>query len=158
MKHLTKIIILFISITLITSCKSNKNERNPNFLPPLSIEIPDDVKDDTELVVIIESSERAINEFSDNIEQLAIDGKEVLSKKNEDYSITDGLNAGKMMLQFVSNSTQMATALEDFNTYIESKQAQGIINDQQFKALEGISTSFEKRIDQISIKYKNYYN
>jgi len=83
MKQLTKITILFIVVILITSCNNDKKERNPNFLAPISIEIPDDVKNDTELVEVIESSEKAINEFSDNIEQLAIDGKEILNKRKK---------------------------------------------------------------------------
>ncbi len=158
MRYLVRIIILFFVITQITSCKSDKNERNPDFLAPLTIEIPDDVKNDTELVSIIGSSEKAINEFSDNIEQLVIDGKEILNKKEEDYSLTDGLKAGKLMLQFVSNSTQMATTFEEFNTYVENKKTQGIINDQQFKALEEVSLSFDKRINQINNKYKDYFD
>ena len=157
MKQLTKITILFIVVILITSCNNDKKERNPNFLAPISIEIPDDVKNDTELVEVIESSEKAINEFSDNIEQLAIDGKEILNKKEEEYSLTDGIKAGKLMLQFVSNSTQMTTAIEEFGTYVDNKKDQGIINDQQFKALEEVSSLFEKRIVQINIKYKNYF-
>jgi len=157
MKQLTKITILFIVVILITSCNNDKKERNPNFLAPISIEIPDDVKNDTELVEVIESSEKAINEFSDNIEQLAIDGKEILNKKEEEYSLTDGIKAGKLMLQFVSNSTQMTTAFEEFGTYVDNKKDQGIINDQQFKALEEVSSLFEKRIVQINIKYKNYF-
>ena len=52
-------------------------KRNANFLPPLTISIADEIKGDTELVEVIKSSEKALNEFSDNIEQLAIEGKDV---------------------------------------------------------------------------------
>ncbi|MEN8124233.1 MAG: hypothetical protein ABFR32_03815 [Bacteroidota bacterium] len=156
MKKLVK--IFFLITVLVTSCRGDINERNPNFLAPLSIEIPDNVKNDSELVGIIESSEKAINEFSDNIEQLAIDGKELLNKKEENYSLADGLKSGKLMLQFVSNSTQMATAFEEFNTYVDSKKTQGIINVEQLKALEEIGKSFGNRIDQINIKYKGLFN
>ena len=52
-------------------------KRNATFLPPLTISIADEIKGDTELVEVIKSSEKALNEFSDNIEQLAIEGKDV---------------------------------------------------------------------------------
>ena len=66
------LIVLTIAITLIACSIGNK--RNPDFLPPLEISITDEIKNDTELVEVIKSSEKAINEFSDNIEQLAIEG------------------------------------------------------------------------------------
>jgi len=160
MKQLIKPIFLLLIVLFISSCNSKLEKRNPNFLQPLSIEIPDDVKNDTELVGIIESSEKAINEFSDNIERLAIDGKDFLkkSKSGEEVSIMDQLKVGKLMLEFASNSTQMVASMEKFNTYVESKKGQGIINDEQLKALEQVGKYFEERIDQINKKYKDYFN
>jgi len=148
------LIVLTIAITFLACSTGNK--RNADFLPPLKISIADEIKGDTELVEVIQNSEKAINEFSDNIEQLAIDGKDVLSKKDEDQTLMDGLKAGKLMIQFVSNSTQMLAAAEKFNTYVESKQSQGLINDTQLKALEQVATSFSKRADEINEKYKDY--
>ena len=148
------LIVLTIAITFLACSTGNK--RNADFLPPLKISIADEIKGDTELVEVIQNSEKAINEFSDNIEQLAIDGKDVLSKKDEDQTLMDGLKSGKLMIQFVSNSTQMLAAAEKFNTYVESKQSQGLINDTQLKALEQVATSFSKRADEINEKYKDY--
>ena len=149
------VMLLLTAFLLLASCGS-KNERNPDFLPPVKIKIPDAVKDDPELVKLIESSEKSINEFSDNIERLAVDGKDILSKKEEDYTLTDGLKAGKLMMQFVSNSTQMASTLSDFSKYVEKKQEQGMLNEQQYKALEAVEKTLEERIDQINEKYKDY--
>lgn len=146
--------VLVITITLL-AC-SSENKRNADFLPPLKISIADEIKADAELVEIIQKSEKEINEFSDNIEQLAIDGKDVLSKKEEDQTLMDGLKVGKLMVQFVSNSTQMLAAAEKFNTYVESKKSQDLINDTQLKALEQVGTAFKIRINQINEKYKNY--
>lgn len=97
-----------------------------------------------------------MNEFSDNIEQLAIDGKDVLSKKDEDQTLMDGLKAGKLMVQFVSNSAKMAKLMEEFDTYMNGRKTQGLINDTQLKALEQVGTAFKTRINQINEKYKNY--
>ena len=157
MKIIKTITILLLINVVIFSCSDDK-KRDANFLPPLKIEIADEIKSDAELVEVIKSSEKAINEFSDNIEQLAIDGKDFLSKKDEEQNLMDGIKAGKMMLEFVSNSTQMVASMEKFQTYVEGKKGQGIINDEQLKSLEQVGKSFEKRIDQINEKYKNYFD
>ena len=148
------LIVLTIAITFLACSTGNK--RNADFLPPLKISIADEIKGDTELVEVIQNSEKAINEFSDNIEQLAIDGKDVLSKKDEDQTLMDGLKSGKLMIQFVSNSTQMAKLIEEFDTYMNDRKEQGLINDAQLKALEQVGTTFKTRVNQINEKYKNY--
>lgn len=160
MKTIIKSLFLFISIGFfLVSCGSGSdNDRDPDFLPLVKIQIPEEVRDDPELVDLIKSSEKSINEFSDNIERLAVDGKDILTKKEDDYTITDGLKAGKLMLQFVSNSTQMASTMENFSQYVEKKQKQGMLNEQQFKALEEVGNTLEKRVDQINMKYKDYFN
>lgn len=158
MKNLiNKISVLIIVSVVFITCSSEK-KRNANFLPPLTISIADEISGDTELVEVIKSSEKALNEFSDNIEQLAIEGKDVLSKKDEDQTLMDGLKAGKLMVQFISNSTQMAASVEKFSSYVELKKSQELINDTQLKALEKVSKSFVKRINEINEKYENYFD
>jgi polyhydroxyalkanoate synthesis regulator protein len=157
MRTIIKSLVLLFTINLILVSCGSKTDRDSDFLPLVKIQIPEEIKGDQELVDLIKSSEKSINEFSDNIERLAVDGKDILSKKEEDYTLTDGLKAGKLMLQFVSNSTQMTSAMQNFTTYVEKKQEQGIINEQQYKALEQVGKSLENRIDQINKKYKNYF-
>ena len=157
MKNIVKTFtVLVITITFL-AC-SNGNKRNADFLPPLKISIADEIKGDAELVEVIQTSEKAMNEFSDNIEQLVIDGKDILSKKDEDQTLMDGLKAGKLMVQFVSNSTQMAQLIEKFDSYKTTKKEQGLLNDTQLKALEQVGTAFNKRMTEINKKYKNYLN
>ena len=149
---------MLLLVSIVTFSCSNGNKRGANFLPPLEIKIADEIKGDGELVEVIKSSEKAINEFSDNIERLAMDGKDILSKNEEEQSLMDGMKVGKLMLEFVSNSTQMIVSVEKFKTYVEGKKEQGIINDEQLKALEQVGKSFGNRIDQINEKYKNYFD
>ncbi len=158
MKFLIKktLSVLLIGILFI-SC-STKNKRNSNFLPPLSINIPEEIKSDTELVEVIKSSEKAINELSDNIEQLAIDGKDVLEMKEENRGLMDNLKMGKLMVQFVSNSTKLTKLIDDFDNYKKKQTSQGLMNDTQLKALEKVGESFGNRMKQINEKYKNYFN
>lgn len=153
----TVIILLFLS-TLMNSCTGGSTKRDSDFLPPVKIEIPAEIQSDKDLVDIVKSSEKAINEFSDNIERIAVDGKDVLNKEDEDLTLMDKMNLAKMAVEFISNSTQMAQTLDKFDTYVESKKTQGIINDTQMKALEQVALTFEKRMDEIEKKYDKYYN
>ncbi|MCD6347533.1 MAG: hypothetical protein J7L96_08960 [Bacteroidales bacterium] len=158
MKKIPKLFIaLFFASAILSSCSSG-NKTNPDFLTPISIDIPDEIKEDRELVDLVKSSEKAINEFSDNIEQLALDSKDILDTKEEDQTLMDGLKVAQLMLQFASNSSQMAETLEKFNTYVEARLSQGGINDEQQKALETVAKAFEKRINQIDEKYDEYFD
>ncbi|WP_457618958.1 hypothetical protein [Lutibacter sp.] len=151
------IIILLISSALLAAC-SNSNKRNVSFLPPLKISISDEIKRDEELVDVIKSSEKAMNELSDNMEQLIVEGKDIYTKKQEDLSLMEQLKVGKLMVEFVSNSTQMAATIEKFDTYVETQKSQELINDTQLKALEEVGVAFQKRINDINEKYKNYFD
>lgn len=158
---LKTITVLFIANIFLSACTGGEsNQRNANFLPPLKITIADEIKGDTELVEVIESSEKAINEFSDNIEQLAFDGKDLFekSKNGEEASVMDKLKAGKLMIEFASNSTQMIATMEKFTTYMDHKKEQGTITDEQLKALEQVGTAFNNRIEEINKKYKDYFD
>jgi hypothetical protein len=150
-------VLLVLSVAMF-ACSGGKSKRNPNALPPLQITIADEVKDDAELTQLIKSSENAINEFSDNMEQLVIDGKDILMKPEDEQTVMDGLKTAKLMVQFISNSTQLAVTIEKFDTYVNGKKEQGIINDAQLKALEQVSLAFGTRMEQLNEKYKNYYN
>ncbi|WP_456423703.1 hypothetical protein [Lutibacter sp.] len=158
MKILLKRTLELLLVGMILIACSTKNKRNANFLPPLRIEIPNEISGDTELVEVIKSSEKAINELSDNLEQLVVDSKDVLQKKEEDRSLTDNFKMGKLMVQFVSNSTELAKLIDDFDTYQKERSSQGLMNDAQLKALEKVGESFGKRMQQINKKYKNYFD
>ena len=155
-----KTIILFLFFTiLITSC-SGDEKKNANFLPPLKIEIPNDIKGNTELVDVIKSCEKSINEFSNNIEQLAMDGKDVLTKEHnkEELGMMDKIKAGKLMLDFASNSTQMVMTMKKYKTFMDRKKEQGDITENELKTLEMVAKKFKDRIDEIDEKYKDYFD
>ena len=149
--------VLLVLSAAIFACSGGKSKRNSNALPPLKIEISDEIKNDVELTQLVKSSESAINEFSDNMEQLAIDGKDILTVPEEDQTVMDGLKTAKLMVQFISNSTQLAATIEKFDNYVNSKKEQEIINDTQLKALEQVSEAFETRMNQLNEKYKDYF-
>ena len=154
MKYFIKRVVLIALVsTMLIACSGDK-KRNANFLPLLTIEISDEIKNDAKLVEVVKSSEKAINEFSDNLEQLILDGKDVLEKKEEERSLVDNLKIGNMMIQFVSNSAELATLIDEFDSYKNSQKEQGLISDGQLVALEKVGKSFQKRMEQIENKYK----
>jgi len=156
MKQLTKTTFLLLIVLFISSCDSKKEKRNPDFLKPLKIEIPKELENNKDAISFIKSSEKAINEFSDNIEELALDGKDVLFKDVEEMGAMDKIKLGKMAVQFVSNSTQMAGVLEEAQKYVEKAKANGL-DESQIKSLEIIEKTVENRITEINNKYKDYF-
>ncbi len=158
MKNLIKIILGVLLIGFVFIACSSGNKRNSNFLPPLSIEISNEISDDTKLVKVIRSSEKAINELSDNLEQLVIDSKDVLEMQEEDRGLMDNLKMGKLVVEFVSNSTELAKLIEEFDTYQKEQSSQGLMSDVQLNALGKVGQSFGDRMEQINEKYKNYFN
>jgi len=156
MKQLTKTIFLLLIVLFISSCNSKKEKRNPDFLKPLKIEIPKELENNEDAIAFIRSSENAINEFSDNIEELALNGKDVLFKDVDEMGTMDKIKLGKMAVQFVSNSTQMAGVLDDAQKYVEKAKANGL-DESQIKSLEIIEKTVENRITEINNKYKDYF-
>ena len=156
MKQLTKNVFLLLIVLFISSCNSKTEKRNPDFLKPLKIEIPKELENNKDAVEFIESSEKAINEFSDNIEELALDGKDILFKDVDDMGTMDKIKLGKMAVQFVSNSAQMEGVLENAQKYVEDSKTKGL-DDEQIKSLEIIEKTVENRIAEINKKYQNYF-
>lgn len=155
--YIKRITVLVVVGLVLISCSSG-NKRDANFLPPLSIPIANEISGDAELVEVIKSSEKAMNEFSDNIERLVVEGKDVFNKKEEEQSLMDQLTVGKLMVEFVSNSTQMAKLIDEFDNYKRKREEQGLINDAQLKALEQVGIAFQDRITQINTKYESFLN
>lgn len=162
MKNSLKILLLLVFVnTVLISCEADhKKKSNVNFLPPLRIEISDEIKADAELVAVVKSSEKAINEFSNNIEQLIVDGEYLLQEdfNIEEASLMEKVKAGKLFLEFGKNSTQMLTTMEKFDNYVEKRRETGDFNESQLKALEQVGNSIQNRMNTINKKYEHYFN
>ena len=89
MKRFYLIFLFTLSIFfLVLSCTSQVEERNPEFIEFLKLEIPDELADNNEVIDFFKSSEKDINQFSDNIETLFFQNQELLLKKTEDLDNT----------------------------------------------------------------------
>ena len=132
--------------------------RNSDFLPPMEIAIDPAIENDPELVDIVHSSEKAINQFSDNIERLADDAKVLLEKKEGEQSLGDGLRVAKIMMTLVSRSSEISKTIKKYQTYIESRKEQGTITDEQIEALDEVGNAFSKRMEELGKKYEYLLN
>ncbi len=158
MKVLKVLSVALLLGVFITSCGSDgKRRSSSNLFPPLKIEIPAEVKDDPELVDLIQKSEKAINEFSDNVvfllEDLAEIGQDAEGQK--ELSTFQKLKIGKAFLEFGNHSANVAAAMETFEDYQAAKQKAGEpLTDDQLRALAAVGDAFKQRMEEIGNKFE----
>lgn len=140
---------------IATSCSNeSKSVKNGYFLPPVKIEIPAELQGNKDAIVLIETSEKAINEFSNNIETLIVENEDIWNKKSEDLSIMEQITLATTMAQFAVNSTEMAAIMEKMNG-TDGEEVLKNLNEKQIKAFESVSKIFEERMNEIDKKYKD---
>ena len=154
--------LVLLIILSLTSCKPDAKQKNSitvnrdkDLLPPMEIAIAPAIKDDPELVDMVQSSEKAINEFSDNIERSVDDLKAILDKKDEDRSLGDALRLGKFAMSFMSNNGEILATIKKLETYSESRKEQGNITDEQIEAIDQVSKAFTDRMKELGKKYEH---
>lgn len=173
MRKLSQILALALFVMVfVSACGSDSSgdssgkaqngisaNRDADFLPPMEIAIAPSIKDDPELVEMVHNSERAITEFSDNIERLADDIKKLQDKADgEEPSLGDGLRLAKIFMTFASNSKNIQSTVEKFETYVDAKKESGTITDEQIEALDEVGKAFGKRMEQLGEKYEKVFD
>ena len=153
-KLITSVSVLLLMVLSVSlqSC-SGKIDRT-GFMPPVKIRIPNDVKNDAAIVSFIRSSEKVINALSDRMENIAVNGKDLLGKKDKDMSVMDKIKMTKMSVQLLSVGASLTNELVKIQHYIEKKQKEGI-SETDLKAYDAVEKALEKRIDALNNKYKN---
>ena len=150
-------IVLFIIFSCNLSSCSKKQERDNNFIPPLRIEMTSIIVDNPEIFESITSSEKSINEFSDNIEVIATEGKVLINKGESSLTVIDGLEVAKIMLDFYSNNTQLQNTIEEFEGFINSQKKLGRVDNLQTESLSLILLKYKHRVNLLKHKYPAYY-
>jgi len=153
MNTLKNIFSIIAISTIIISCSSD-GTKNGDFLPPVKIEIPTELADNKDAVILIENSEKALNEFSNNMETLIIDNEDIWNKKSEDLSIMEQITLAKSLAVFATNSTEIAIVMEKLNG-TDGDEVLKNLSDEQIKAFDEIRLVFEKRINEINTKYES---
>jgi len=156
MKRFAKSALLIFIAIIMTSCDDKKENRNPQFLSSLNIQIPYELMDNVETIDFFKSVENDINEFSDNIEKMVFDGKDILLQDPNNRNELAKNKLGLMSIQFVSNTTKMDGILKETVKYIENAKVNGF-DESQLKSLERIKDTLENRISEIDNKYAKYF-
>ncbi|OYT14664.1 MAG: hypothetical protein B7C24_17155 [Bacteroidetes bacterium 4572_77] len=123
-------------------------------MPPVKIQVPQEVENDTAIMSFVNASQKVINEFSDKMENVATKGKDLINKKEEDMSLMEKIRMTKLSVQFMSAGTSLVKELEKIQRYIEKKQIEGV-SKKDMQAYEAVQKALEKRINALNIKYKN---
>ena len=146
---MTTLTIVFILPFIFQSC-SEKVERG-SFLPPVKIEIPNDVKNHKETVDYIKSCEKDINELSDRVEYILSSEKSILDKDEKDITLFDRIKLIKLNIELMSAGSSMADELEKVRKYIDNKKN---VSNADIQAYKEIEKTLVKRITLLNDKYK----
>lgn len=161
-----KILLFFGMIFFLTACEPNTKQgltvhRDPNLLHPVSVTITPEIEKDPELLEMVQSSEKAINELSDNIENIADEAKvflEEVNKKEGEMSIGDMLRAGKLITKFSMHSSSIMKTTKKLEAYVESRKEQGTITDEQIEAIDQVSKALTNRLKELGKKYEKLFD
>ncbi len=156
MKQFAKLFYLFFILVFTTYCEANKEERNSQFLAPLTIQIPYELIDNKETIDFFKWAESSINKYSDNIETMVFNGRDIVLQDPNIMSESDKNKFSLMTVRFVSNTTQMTGVLDETQEYIENAKINGF-DESQLRSLEIIEITLENRIFDIKDKYKKYF-
>lgn len=148
--------VFLIVLPLFQGCTSKPIDRT-GFMSPVKITIPNDVKQDKTTVAFVKSSEKLINALSDRMEYIAMHGKDLLNKKEEDMSVMDKIQMTKLSVQFLSVSKDLAMEMDKIQKYVEKKQEEGV-SASDMKVYEAVEKALEKRIEKLNNKYKHLIN
>lgn len=145
-------IATFIVVFSIVSC--SQISKNDNFLPPLNIEIPADLKGNPEAVSFIKDSEKAINQYTQSAEELAAKLKPYINKKEEELGAIDKVKMLGALGQFTANFTMVG--LKYGEMLEKSKALEESMSEEQAAALATVLDAFKNRMQQIEEKYKDF--
>ncbi len=154
MKKLLHITLALAMFALLGACSSNsKDQPEPEYLPELKAEIPAELQDNPEVVEYIETTTKALNELSVNLEDLYVKIKPYANKDESELSTMEKLKMSKHVLSFTAQmakvGVRMATMKQTYHMMSDNLTA-----DEQ-KALDVINETFEKRIRELDEKYED---
>ena len=154
-----KILLVSIIATFLFSCSSNNEEASSNSndsdkLPALKIEVPSELKGNKDAEEIITTGEEMINKFSNTLEDIIKDNKNIIGKKSDDLSFMEQIQVGKIAVQIAASMAEFAPKFINFQSKIENFK-KGDISDEEAKAINQVGEAFEQRMDEINKKYEN---
>lgn len=149
------IILLIVLACNLSSC-NKKETRDKSFISPLDISVSTTLTEGSEVSILVNTLEKRINEISDEIETIAIEGETLISK--DELEIIEGLEVVKTMLNFYSSNADLHNTIEEFEEYISIQEELGEINSLELEALSLVKLELINRVEQLEQKYPIYYN
>ncbi|RLD51372.1 MAG: hypothetical protein DRI94_06245 [Bacteroidetes bacterium] len=154
-----KILLVSIIATFLFSCSSNNEEASSNSndsdkLPALKIEVPSELKGNKDAEEIITTGEEMINKFSNTLEDIIKDNKNIIGKKSDDLSFMEQIQVGKIAVQIAASMAEFAPKFINFQSKIENFK-KGDISDEEAKAIDKVGEAFEQRMNEINKKYED---
>jgi len=155
--------LLFVSIiaTFLFSCSSNNEDTNSNTnssnsdnLPLLKIEVPAELQNNENAKEIIKTGEDMINKFSNTLEDIIKDNKNLIGKSNDDLSFMEQIQVGKIAVQLAASMAEFAPKFTNLQSKIKDFK-KGEISEEEAKAIDKVGKAFEKRMDEINKKYED---
>ncbi len=154
-----KLLFVSIIVAFLFSCSSNNEEASTNSsdsdkLPPLKIEVPAELQNNENAKEIIKTGEDMINKFSNTLEDIIKDNKNLIGKSNDDLSFMEQIQVGKIAVQLAASMAEFAPKFVNLQSKIEDFK-KGDISEAEAKAIDKVGEAFEKRMDEINKKYEN---
>lgn len=144
-----RLFILCVSAAFIVSCGGGN--KADNRLGKLELEIPDELKDNKEVVEYIENMAAISDEYAIMIDNVLEDVGNLAGKDEADLSMFEKLKLVKATGQITLGSAEI---MVKWGEYMEKRQEfENVLNDDQLKAMGVVMERFEKRMEQINQKY-----
>jgi hypothetical protein len=152
----TTLIILLLFLTILfQNCSTNYE--NPDYLPSLKIQIPNDAKKDSALVSFIIYKERLINKLSNDYEDIASQISYYNGKDDDELSLFDKIRIVRLGINFYSLSNKFKDEIKSIEEHIEKKPLENI-NNVDISAYLSVREAIETRINKLNDKYNNTEN
>lgn len=149
-----RLFIAYLLVAIIFGACSKQKDTGFANVEPLKVEIPDEIKNNKELVDFIKSSEKSINDFAVSIENLYKEDPKLMQKDAEEMSMFEKLKlmkvAGEMAVLFGEFSMNYAEMNEELGNY------ELTMTNEQALALATVSETFEKRMLLLEEQIKKY--
>ncbi len=157
MKININLILLIAGLLFLGACGGNNNNNTAdNKLGKLEIEIPDEIKDNEDVVEFIEGMAEVSDEYALMIDEILEKNADLIGKDSDDLSMLEQLALVKSTGEVAVKS---AGIMEKWGIYMNKRSnLEAELSDAELQALEAVMMRFEKRMEQIEDKYSEVLN
>lgn len=155
-KSLGLLLIVLFTISL-TSCgsKGNSAKEAEDRFGKMEVVIPDELKDNPEIVAYIEGMSQVVDEYALLMDDMIGELDGIGGKDWNDLKLGEQLKITKAGAKFAIKAAPITAKWGEF----EAKRAiaEGDLTEDELIALESLMTRFEKRMEQIEEKNMEFF-